>query len=141
MNAAPSQPVINQQTYDQAARTFTLAWDASSDSDGIQGYQVYLNGQLVTTLPASATSYTFEDLVIGTAYSAEVRAVDALGAVSTAASTTFGGNTSESTPLGAPNTGLRNLTQGVGFRIVAVIVLGVVSALVVLTIAKRRANH
>ncbi len=139
-NPAPTAPTITQQTYNESAKTFTLTWDASTDSDGIEEYQVFLNGQQVATLPAGTTTYTFENLAANVAYTAEVRAVDTLGAISSAASATFGGSPTGTDPVpGTPNTGAQSLVDGMGAKGIAVAILGVIAALAILvTVMKRK---
>jgi subtilisin family serine protease len=106
INAAPTAPANLQGTGDDNARSYTVNWAGSTDTDGIQEYQVYLNGNLIATLAASALSYTATNLQLGQSYSLEVRAVDTLGAMSLAASSSFNLQAAQSTGTpGVPNTG------------------------------------
>jgi subtilisin family serine protease len=139
-NPAPTAPAITTQNFDKAARTFVLSWAASTDSDGIQEYRVYLNGQQVAVLPDTATSYTFENLSTDIAYTAEVRAVDSLGAISAAAVASFGSAPAGATDApGTPNTGAQSLVEDLGARGIAVAILGLIVAVsIVLAVLKRR---
>lgn len=135
LNPAPTVPVLTEQVHNETAGTFTLSWTASTDTDGVEEYRVYLNGQLVATLPNTATSYTFENLLAGVAYTAEVRAVDTLGAISAAASASFGGEVP-----GSPNTGVFDLTTSSGWRAVLVATLGLGIVVATFVIVRRRAH-
>jgi len=132
INVAPTTPVLRTETFNKEAGTFLLEWEASTDSHGIQEYQVFLNGQKVATLPATTLSYIFENLDDDVVYTAEVRAVDTLGAISTAAASTFG-----SGPIvGVPNTGLFSL-QYLSGKSLIVAVLGAVAAVSIFVLARR----
>ncbi|MGK7390173.1 MAG: S8 family serine peptidase [Candidatus Cyclobacteriaceae bacterium M2_1C_046] len=66
-----------------------LSWDAASDDTGVDYYNIYRNGSLLTT--STTTSYSDLGLSSGTTYSYEVSAVDAAGnegALSSSASAT-----------------------------------------------------
>ena len=72
-----------------------LSWSQGTDNVGVTGYQIYRDGALLTTTPASATSYSDTSAVGGTTYQYTVRAVDAAGNASNpspAASVTTPGN-------------------------------------------------
>lgn len=141
-NAAPTAPVVTDQVYDAASKSFALTWDPSTDSDGIEEYRVYLNGQQVAVLPDTTTSYTFTNLVADMAYSAEVRAVDTLGAISTAASVTFGGVVAGPGVLpGVPNTGVLSILHNATGRILLVVGLGILTTVIIATIVKRRRSR
>ena len=58
----------------------TLSWAASTDSVGVAGYRLFLNGSQVAS--ASATSYSFTGLSCGTSYTFGVAAYDAAGNLS-----------------------------------------------------------
>jgi chitodextrinase len=83
-----------------AATSLTLAWLASSDNVGVQGYNVY-NGstKLATT---TALRYAFTGLTCGTSYTLGVEAFDAAGNVSARSSLTAATLVCPS-PLGAPS--------------------------------------
>lgn len=84
-NSAPISPasvVSPEASLNSEARTALISWAASTDSDGIEEYRVFLDGVLAGT--STETSYTFEDLAVGLEYVATVYAVDTLGAVSLA---------------------------------------------------------
>lgn len=65
-----------------------LSWDVSVDNDQVTGYEVFSNSVLVSTV--TGTSYEITNLVPGSAYNIEVKAVDARGNRSGAATTAFG---------------------------------------------------
>ncbi|NJM94904.1 MAG: hypothetical protein HC842_09775, partial [Cytophagales bacterium] len=73
----PSTPaglhLINRAT-DKA----TLAWSSSADNQGVTGYRLYANGELVAELPSTATSYLLQGLDEATRYSMVVTATDAM---------------------------------------------------------------
>ena len=53
---------------------FRFTWAASTDSDAVKEYKLYLNGLYIETV--TATSYTFTGLSGGTTYKAQVSAID-----------------------------------------------------------------
>lgn len=57
----------------------TLSWSASTDNIGVTGYEVYRNGILIDTLPATSLSLTSLHLNAAAAYSFYVKAKDAFG--------------------------------------------------------------
>ena len=67
----------------QSSTSIRLAWSASSDNVGVTGYAISRNGVTVTTV--AGTSYTDTGLLASTTYTYEVRALDAVGNASTAA--------------------------------------------------------
>ena len=67
--------------------TFTLSWTASTDNNGVTGYDVYRNGVKINTANIIGTAYSVTNLLPNTLYSMTVRAKDAAG------------NQSESNPL------------------------------------------
>jgi cellulose 1,4-beta-cellobiosidase len=66
----------------------SLAWNASSDDTGVDGYRVYRGGEVVAEV--AGTSYTDTGLEAGTAHVYAVRAVDAAGNVSATSGTVTG---------------------------------------------------
>jgi hypothetical protein len=56
-----------------------VTWSASSDNTAVRGYDLYRNGQLITTTDASTQSYSDTGLVPGTGYSYTVDAFDGNG--------------------------------------------------------------
>ena len=138
LNPAPTVPGIVSQQYDEANGTFTLAWAPSSDDDGVAEYRVFLNGQLVESLPNTATSYTFYNILAGSTYVAEVRAVDVLGAISSAATASFGNSIEEE--VGVPNTGVLDLSSSEG-RGVLVLALGIVAVITIGVLVKKRSTR
>jgi glucose/arabinose dehydrogenase len=81
----PSVPA-NPRTSDLTCDSVTFAWDASTDDVGIAFYDVFHDGQLMTTVSGSATS-TRLTLVPGAKWGLYVNARDAAGNVSQASST------------------------------------------------------
>ncbi|MEM9325998.1 MAG: fibronectin type III domain-containing protein [Bacteroidota bacterium] len=57
--------------------SFDVSWGASSDNVGVDGYNVYLEGNFQGS--TTSTSYSFSDLFAGTAYGVAVEAFDAAG--------------------------------------------------------------
>ncbi|MCA9332406.1 S8 family serine peptidase [Candidatus Saccharibacteria bacterium] len=107
-NPRPTQPNLGQPltlSTDVGSRSATISWQASTDPDGIDHYEVFLDGASHAT--TTGLSYTFTDLGLNYNYTAAVYAVDTLGAWSLAASTgiVLGAT---STP-GTPDTGLFNI--------------------------------
>jgi len=104
-NTRPSQPNAGNPlsvTTNSENRTAVISWSASTDTDGIDFYEVYLDGDLVDT--TTETTFTFTDLGLELEYNAEVYAVDTLGARSLAA--TEGFVLAATTTPTVPNTGL-----------------------------------
>ncbi|MDN4165850.1 zinc-dependent metalloprotease family protein [Cytophagales bacterium LB-30] len=64
--------------------TTNLSWTASTDNVGVTGYDVYRNGALLGS--TTSTSYAVSGLTAATSYTFAVRAKDAAGNISTAAS-------------------------------------------------------
>jgi RHS repeat-associated protein len=58
----------------------TLSWSAATDSNGVSGYAIYENGQLVTTVSGSTSTYTVTGLTPGSNVAFAVQAVDPSGA-------------------------------------------------------------
>jgi chitodextrinase len=92
-----------------------LTWTSSTDNELVAGYEVYKDGNLVTT--ASSNTYTATGLQLGTSYNFSVKAKDAAGNLSSgSASVTFStlsvvdGITARGENL--PNEGLNKLTDG-----------------------------
>ena len=77
---APSVPVITSGPVDPTnAKEYTVIWDASTDAlSGIQGYNVWLNGELKSTVPQTETEYRFSysDLSGDGEVKVEVSAID-----------------------------------------------------------------
>lgn len=75
---APTAPV-SLTASNVTANTVTLSWGASTDNVGVTGYKVYNGNSLVGSVPGSTLSYTVTGLTPSTAYSFNVKAVDAAG--------------------------------------------------------------
>lgn len=118
VNAAPTQPTVESSNFDAAAGTFVINWGASTDTDGVEEYQIFLNGQLVDTVDSTVLSYTIQNLDPNASYTVEVRAVDTLGAISTAASVTFGHISGDDDEReGVPNTGVAGIVTNSGAKL------------------------
>ena len=72
-------------TSEVTSDSVTVTWTPSSDDSAVTAYKVLVNGELVATLGADATSYKISGLEAGTAYDIQVLAVDAAGNESEAA--------------------------------------------------------
>ena len=79
----PSTPV-NLQAANISAEGFVISWDPSTDDQGVQGYNIYLNGNLQGFI--NGTSYQFIHLSQNSTYEVGVQAVDLSGNVSGTAS-------------------------------------------------------
>lgn len=77
----PANPRVSGLT----CRQVTFAWDASSDGVGVTAYDVFHDGQLITSVAGSARSATV-DVVAGATWGLYVQARDAAGNVSQASS-------------------------------------------------------
>jgi len=75
----------------------TLNWTGLTESDGVTGYNIYQDGNLLNTTPVTGTSYDVTRLTAGTAYNFKVEAGNATGKWSTngpgTTATTTGGST------------------------------------------------
>jgi hypothetical protein len=73
-----SPPTVPEFTDTQTGNaSVDLEWSASTDADeAIGGYNIYQNGQYLTTVDEGTTTYTATDLVNGTPYTFQVSAYD-----------------------------------------------------------------
>lgn len=76
---APSTPT-NLLSSNITSSSLTLSWTASSDNIGVSGYDVYMNGNLKSSVTSNSASIT--GLTSGTTYSFYVKAKDAAGNIS-----------------------------------------------------------
>jgi chitodextrinase len=67
-------------TASKSQTTVTLAWDATTDNQGVVGYHLYRDNVRVASTPN--LTYTFTGLVCGTLYALALEAYDAAGNVS-----------------------------------------------------------
>jgi chitodextrinase len=82
-------------------REIDVSWNTATDDTGVVGYNIYQNGQLLTTTPSTVTSYADKSVSDATSYVYTVAAFDAaanLSAQSTAAVATTPDITSPSIP-------------------------------------------
>ncbi|PLX22359.1 MAG: hypothetical protein C0599_06550, partial [Salinivirgaceae bacterium] len=81
---APTAPT-NLASSNITTSSFTLSWSASTDNEGVTGYDVFQNGAAIGS--TANTSYNVNGLASATTYSYYVKAKDAAGNVSAASST------------------------------------------------------
>lgn len=91
---APSKPE-NLTAFNITENTISLTWDASIDNNGVNGYQVLVDGSLFSTV--QGTNTLVNNLNPGTTYTIGVRAFDGAGNFSSAA-------TVDVTTLNSPDT-------------------------------------
>ncbi len=72
----PSVPA-NLHTTAQTDSTISLSWDPATDNVGVNSYDVYRGGTLITT--TSGTSFTDSGLSVNTSYTYRIRASDTSG--------------------------------------------------------------
>lgn len=86
----PSQPgnFHNAGNVADPLTQIRVAWNASTDNVGVTGYDVTRNGALVDSRPATGLDHVSSGLTCGTSYTFTVKAKDAAGNRSTAASLT-----------------------------------------------------
>jgi len=102
---APTVPVGLEATPGNGS--ITLGWAPSSDNVAVTGYQVRRDGALLATVPVPG--YSDPSLVNGTLYLYEVKAIDATGNLSAAA-------TDSATPRVISSTIVRLNAGGLGFQ-------------------------
>ncbi|MTI21076.1 T9SS type A sorting domain-containing protein [Fulvivirga sp. RKSG066] len=83
---APSTPT-NLAASNITKTTADLTWTASTDNVGVTGYDVYVDGALDGN--TANTNYSLSGLTAGTSYAISVKAKDAAGNESAAATTSF----------------------------------------------------
>nr|WP_315252114.1 endonuclease [uncultured Flavobacterium sp.] len=81
---APTAPT-NLAVTAKTASSISLSWTASTDNIGVNGYEVYMNSVLKTTVTTLTT--TISGLTASTAYSFYIKAKDAAGNASASSST------------------------------------------------------
>jgi hypothetical protein len=75
----PTVPVLSGYSGDRI-NSVTLSWSPSAGGQGgVTSYQVYRNGQLLSTVGGGTTSYTDASLPRGTGLAYQVQAVDSAG--------------------------------------------------------------
>ncbi|QJC53972.1 chitin-binding protein [Paenibacillus albicereus] len=95
------------------SNSISIMWTASTDNVGVTAYRVYNGSTLVATLSGSVTDYTIAGLSTDTSYTFTVRAVDAAGNVSAAATVT--GKTAVGTTN--PNPGAQAWAPGIAYKV------------------------
>jgi hypothetical protein len=103
----PSAPV-NLSATATSPTTVSLSWNASTDGNGVTGYDIVRNGTTIGSVPGTATSYLDASASPATSYSYTVDARDGAGNVSQASApatvTTPSGTTSPSLVQAAGST-------------------------------------
>ncbi|QMV42694.1 FG-GAP-like repeat-containing protein [Cohnella cholangitidis] len=101
----------------------SLGWPEASDNVGIQAYEIYKAGLLVTSVPATSRSYAITGLSAGTAYAFSIKAVDGAGnksselagtVTTTASSTSSGSGSGSSAPSYSSEKRLKELSLSIG---------------------------
>lgn len=95
VNFGGSNPVDNQAptapgnlTYSNVtSTTATLSWSAATDNVGVTGYRIYRGTTQIGSVSGSVLSYTATGLSPATAYTFQVKAVDAAGNLSAGSNT------------------------------------------------------
>ena len=96
---APSVPqniIISNET----TTSFVISWDASTDDTAVTEYEVYIDGTKTATV--SETTFTATNLTLGTSYSIQILAKDAVGntsALSNSITANTNGNNTISTEI------------------------------------------
>ncbi len=72
---APSAPK-NVKVKSESHDSLTVSWDKPKNSGDVRYYEIYLNGEFLTTAKGTATEYKIEGLTELTSYDVEVVAVD-----------------------------------------------------------------
>ncbi|MEX3617021.1 lytic polysaccharide monooxygenase [Paenibacillus glucanolyticus] len=75
---APTVPT-NLAVSNVGTTTATLTWGASTDNNGVTGYEVYNGANVIATLPGNQTTANLTNLLAGTNYNLTVKAFDASG--------------------------------------------------------------
>lgn len=83
----PSSPVANPTPLNLSASSATVQWTASTDNTAVTGYTISLNNALPLTV--TDTRHTFTGLNEFTSYRVEIKAKDAAGNLSAAATFNF----------------------------------------------------
>ena len=94
----------------QGTSAVALQWTASTDNSGVAGYRVYRGDVLVAT--TTSLAYTDTGLAAGTTYAYEVRAFDAAGNVSPAATASATTGTADTQPPTAPASLAATVSKG-----------------------------
>jgi hypothetical protein len=97
---APSAPTGLSATAGSATQV-SLTWNAATDNVGVTGYRVYRGNTLIATL-GTVTAYTDTGRSANTTYTYTVRALDAVGNVSSDSNTASVTTPSGTTPNPAP---------------------------------------
>lgn len=95
VNFGGSNPVDTQAPTAPSSLAFSgvtsssvnLSWNASSDNVGVTGYRIYNGTNQIAAVSGSTLNYTATGLTANTAYSFQVKAVDAVGNLSAGSNT------------------------------------------------------
>lgn len=95
VNFGGSNPVDTQAPTAPSSLAFSgvtstsvnLSWNASSDNVGVTGYRIYNGTNQIAAVSGSTLNYNVTGLTANTAYSFQVKAVDAAGNLSAASNT------------------------------------------------------
>lgn len=95
VNFGGSNPVDTQAPTAPSSLAFSgvtstsvnLSWNASSDNVGVTGYRIYNGTNQIAAISGSTLNYNVTGLTANTAYSFQVKAVDAAGNLSAASNT------------------------------------------------------
>ncbi|HYG19116.1 MAG TPA: fibronectin type III domain-containing protein, partial [Ohtaekwangia sp.] len=79
-NTPPTAPVLVVVATSRTA--IDLSWSGATDNIAVHEYDIYQNGSLVATVPATTTTYQASGLIAFASYSFVVRARDAAGNIS-----------------------------------------------------------
>lgn len=78
---APTSPT-NLAASNITNNSLLLSWDASTDNDAVEGYQIQQDSQTIATIDATNLTYPVSGLSAETTYAFQVFAIDATGNVS-----------------------------------------------------------
>ncbi|MFX3635389.1 MAG: lytic polysaccharide monooxygenase [Candidatus Pristimantibacillus sp.] len=80
---APTAPSVLTSSA-ATSSSVSLAWNASTDNVGVTGYRIYNGTSLAASVPGTTLTYNVTGLTPSTAYTFNIKAIDAAGNVSNA---------------------------------------------------------
>lgn len=101
---APTAPA-NVAAKNPTGTTMDLSWTAATDNTGVTSYDIYVNGQLTSSVSGSSTTVTISGLSPNTTYNFYVIAKDAAGNSSPQSNTAQGATTNTPPPAGSGSCG------------------------------------